>query len=417
MPLSRWLPRLVLSALLVCIAAGAAMGAEPPRQQRQTVAVGDIHGAYDELVALLGRLGLVDELGGWSGGATTLVQTGDMLDRGADARRVMDLMIRLQAEAQRAGGRVVVLLGNHEIMNLVGARQDVTVEILASFRDRDSESRQRQALREFEDSVKRTRGYRSSDPRARRELQREWLEAHPPGLVEMVRALGPDGSYGRWLRSLPMYWRSEGVLYMHAGISEGHADTPLEELDARVRAEIATFDRYRAWLQREADLPETASLPELLAAATREFGELDELDVTTVGGLPELPGEQDDLDRAAAWGALGSLDAWHLFSPDGPMWFRGYARWGYEEVRRRAPGILEQLGVSTIVVGHTPQQGGIRVRADGAVYLIDTGMLTSVYGGPGEALVLEGGVAAAVRADGTRRLLPAPAAVPVAGSR
>ena len=71
----------------------------------RVVAVGDVHGAYDGLVAILGETGVVDGDLAWSGGTTRLVQIGDLLDRGAEVRPVMDLVMRLQREAEAAGGR------------------------------------------------------------------------------------------------------------------------------------------------------------------------------------------------------------------------------------------------------------------------------------------------------------------------
>ena len=84
------------------------------------VAVSDIHGAYGALVETLQEADVVDKRLAWSGGKTHLVITGDLLDRGPDSRRVMDLVMRLEIEAPRAGGRVHQLLGNHEVMNLIG---------------------------------------------------------------------------------------------------------------------------------------------------------------------------------------------------------------------------------------------------------------------------------------------------------
>ena len=48
----------------------------------RVVAVGDVHGDYDQLVAVLRSAGLIDEQGNWTGGKTHLVQNGDVLDRG-----------------------------------------------------------------------------------------------------------------------------------------------------------------------------------------------------------------------------------------------------------------------------------------------------------------------------------------------
>ena len=79
------------------------------------VVVGDLHGAYDNFVKILKQTGLVDDLLQWKGGKTHLVQMGDILDRGDRARDIFDLLIRLEESAKSAGGFVHVLIGNHEI--------------------------------------------------------------------------------------------------------------------------------------------------------------------------------------------------------------------------------------------------------------------------------------------------------------
>src|SRR4249920_2247602 len=61
-----------------------------------------------------------DDAQHWRGGASHLVSLGDLIDRGPGSRQVLDLLMRLEQEAQKAGGAVHVLLGNHEVMNLVG---------------------------------------------------------------------------------------------------------------------------------------------------------------------------------------------------------------------------------------------------------------------------------------------------------
>src|SRR5262245_49459000 len=50
------------------------------------VAVGDVHGDYEQFVAVLRSAKLIDSQESWSGGKTHLVQTGDVLDRGPDSR-------------------------------------------------------------------------------------------------------------------------------------------------------------------------------------------------------------------------------------------------------------------------------------------------------------------------------------------
>ncbi len=75
----------------------------------RVVAIGDVHGAYDQFVAILRAAGLVNTRDRWSGGRAVLVQTGDILDRGKDSRKVIELLRRLEREARGAGGQVIAL--------------------------------------------------------------------------------------------------------------------------------------------------------------------------------------------------------------------------------------------------------------------------------------------------------------------
>ena len=75
-----------------------------------------------------------------------LVSLGDLLDRGADSRKVMDLLMRLQGEAVAAGGPVHVVLGNHEAMNVLGDLRYVDPGEYAAFANEEPAGR-RDALR------------------------------------------------------------------------------------------------------------------------------------------------------------------------------------------------------------------------------------------------------------------------------
>jgi Calcineurin-like phosphoesterase len=81
------------------------------------VAIGDVHGDLDHLRRALRVVGAIDAHDHWTGGALTLVQTGDEIDRGDDDRAIVDLVEDLKNQAVAAGGQLVALLGNHEIMN------------------------------------------------------------------------------------------------------------------------------------------------------------------------------------------------------------------------------------------------------------------------------------------------------------
>ncbi len=158
----------------------------------RTVAVGDVHGDYDQFVSILLEAGLIDSDLNWVGGKTHLVQTGDVLDRGPDSRAVMDLIMSLEEQAPLHGGYVHFLLGNHEIMLMkTDLRYVHPGEILSH-----------------------------------------------GGLKEMVRTLRPNGYYGNWLAEHNTIIRINNALFTHAGISGEYSNFSIPEINETVREEI-----------------------------------------------------------------------------------------------------------------------------------------------------------------------------------
>lgn len=82
---------------------------------RRVVSIGDLHGDWERATGLLTSLGVLED-GHWAGGDAILVSTGDMVDRGDHGKRIWELMFQLQDEATAMGGKVILLLGNHELM-------------------------------------------------------------------------------------------------------------------------------------------------------------------------------------------------------------------------------------------------------------------------------------------------------------
>jgi diadenosine tetraphosphatase ApaH/serine/threonine PP2A family protein phosphatase len=87
-----------------------------------TYIIGDVHGHLKKVVKLLQDTQLIDAEYSWKAGTATLWFMGDSVDRGPDGIAVLDLIMRLQAEATAAGGSIVSLLGNHEMMLLAAYR-------------------------------------------------------------------------------------------------------------------------------------------------------------------------------------------------------------------------------------------------------------------------------------------------------
>jgi hypothetical protein len=109
----------IIYCMFACAATGYAEEPAPPEPiqvEKRIIAVGDIHGDYKQFVSLLRNAVLIYNKNNWVGGDTHLVQMGDIPDRGPDTRLAMDFLIELQKQAQKDGGEVTVLIGNHEAM-------------------------------------------------------------------------------------------------------------------------------------------------------------------------------------------------------------------------------------------------------------------------------------------------------------
>jgi hypothetical protein len=346
-------PRLLAAALVLGAPAAATAGddvcgVEAPR----VVAVGDIHGSYDNFVQVLRMVGLVDEDAHWTGGTTHLVQTGDFTDRGKDTRKVMDLLRRLQKEAKDAGGRAHILLGNHEVMNILGDLRSVNAEEYESFRTMDS---MRRIQRFYASATGRARdraraaGQEFDEGAFRKELEK----AAPLGFVERMRAFGTEGEYGRWLRDLPVVARVNGVVFLHGGLTPETAALGCEEINSKVHRELnAGFEETRA-----------------------------------------QPGA-----TLAASGA-------------GPLWYRGLATEDETAYAASLEEILEGMDARAIVVAHTvTKTGKIQSRFDGRVVMIDVGMSPAYHGSLAALEIAPDGTVSAVY-PGTRAIVSMPPSV------
>ncbi|MBI4956073.1 MAG: metallophosphoesterase [Myxococcales bacterium] len=189
---------------------------------KRLVAVGDLHGDLAATRRVLRLAGVLDEADHWAGGDAWLVQTGDQIDRGDDDRAVLDLFERLPAEAQVAGGRVLALLGNHELMNVALDFRYVASASFASFV-----------------------GVPGADPAG-------------PGLARLpeperarAAAFRPGGPYARLLAMRPLYALVGDSVFVHGGLTPKHVRYGLDGLAGEVGA----------WLRGEAAGP-----PALVAA-------------------------------------------------------------------------------------------------------------------------------------------------------
>lgn len=82
------------------------------------VAISDVHGQYHLMRQLLLASGVIDTANNWTLGKGHLVVIGDNFDRGDEVLPILWLLFELEQQALAQGGRLHLLLGNHELMVL-----------------------------------------------------------------------------------------------------------------------------------------------------------------------------------------------------------------------------------------------------------------------------------------------------------
>lgn len=173
----------------------------------KVTAVGDVHGDFDALVKILFTEGLINQKYQWIGGDRHLVMLGDLIAGGDRSKDVIELIISLETQSRKSGGRVHSLLGNHDLIVASG--------------DFDSLSKKdRQAF--VDEKLTKPKDVNQK-------------------LSEMF--LG-DGRYSNWMASRPIILRINDQLYVHAGIDDRISGIAISQLN-RIAAEWILFFQGR----------------------------------------------------------------------------------------------------------------------------------------------------------------------------
>ena len=344
----------ILVFLLCAVLTAGALTAQGSKWEwdgvSRVVALGDVHGSYDKMVILLQGTGMVDDQLKWIGGDQHLVFCGDLTDRGANDRHAMDLARRLQGEAEAAGGRVHVVLGNHEVMNLTRDRRYWNANLVDEFAKDETAAERQKALRAF----------RAAQSAAVSSVEEAFDEKFPAGYFARARAFEPDGEYGSWLLEMPTVVKVNGVLFLHGGLTRRVAELGLDEINAQVTDNIRAFLSHADAMGDAVPFP--GDMAAIISAANARKG------------------------RAAK--ALLEAHEGLAFDAAGPVWYRGTSVENERLESDRVAAVLELLDARAEMMGHTvTRTGKISTRFNGTVYRADVGM---GYGRPPLAGILEG---------------------------
>ena len=319
--------------IAIFIALVALLAAQPARALSEwdnvarVVVIGDLEGDYEKFVDMLQQAELIDARNTWSGGQAHLVQLGDIPDRGPNSRRIMDLLMRLEPQARRAGGHVHALVGNHEAMNVMGDLRYVHPGEYAAFADRRSARRRDQYYRATLAHL-RENPPASGLPVFDDAYRAQWDGAHPLGYVEHRQNWAASGRYGRWVAGHDAVIRINDTLYLHGGLGPSFVNAQREAMNNAVRA-----------------------------------------------GLREEPDP--------AWPDI-------LENQEGPLWYRGLATNGEDAERAHLEALLAAQGVRRIVIGHSKVTSTVLPRFNGRVLVADIAVPRG-HSDPHAFLIIENG--------------------------
>lgn len=177
---------------------------KPRPQPERIVAFGDLHGDLDSARRVLRLAGAIDAADAWIGKSLVVVNTGDSIDRGDEDRAVLDLLEKVKKDAAAAGGEVVLLSGNHEIMNVTFDFRYVTEKSFRAFDDHAAHAAPGLAL--------------AANERGR------------------AAAFAPGGTYARMIATRPVVARVGDSIFVHGGVLPKHVTYGLDRLNEGTRA-------------------------------------------------------------------------------------------------------------------------------------------------------------------------------------
>lgn len=182
-------------------------------------AISDFHGQFDLGVEIMKNNKIIDEDLNWDFGEGHLVIVGDIFDRGDQVNELLWLVYKLEDQAEKQGGKVHFVMGNHEYMILnkdfryINEKYETVAELL--------------------------------------DLEYDELYSNKTVL-------------GRWLRSKPMILKINDILYVHGGFAEDFLDKVDFDIEAindrmskaidRSKTEMKETDFYKTYFRTPAPI-------------------------------------------------------------------------------------------------------------------------------------------------------------------
>ncbi len=179
---------------LACLSACQAPQPQISDTYSRVIAVGDLHGDYQATLKAFQVAGATNPQNEWIAQNILVVQTGDQLDRGNQELQILNQLDQWQTEALKQHSKLVVLNGNHEIMNVMGDFRYVAEDAYTGF----------EKIADLD--------------LTRPELSQVDLQARA-----RLAALLPGGPLAKKLAQRPIVYQYQDLVFVHGGLEAKYA--------------------------------------------------------------------------------------------------------------------------------------------------------------------------------------------------
>lgn len=189
--------------------------------------LGDLHGDLNAARAAMALTGATNAAGEWVGHNLTVIQTGDLIDRGPEDRQVLDWLAQLEQQAPNFNSTLHLLNGNHELMNTDGDFRYIHPESMEAFADLANAERSK-ALQ---------------------------LENAPIAVQGRANAFFPGGIYAQQLQKRPVVLLLNETVFVHGGLLPAHAQYGVAQINRAYAEHIAQGTPLPPLLQDSENTP------------------------------------------------------------------------------------------------------------------------------------------------------------------
>ena len=195
------------------------------------IVIGDLHGDWNKTIQILKLSNVINDKNKWIGGDTIVVQLGDQVDRcrldngechlkgatfndEASDLKILFFLTELHNQAQKKGGAVYSILGNHELMNVDSKMNYVSRKNILQFSKKNLKKKQKFKKKV---SIKYLKKYISEDvPEFSSEIEEEMIEKGMDNRKKLFSPGNPIANFLACTRKMVLVIGSN--LFAHAGI-------------------------------------------------------------------------------------------------------------------------------------------------------------------------------------------------------